>query len=188
MEPQWLVWIRLGIKVIARVEGVVALKVVNSAVILFRPGFETNVHNCSWLPSIFRRRLLLGVKFLNGIDGKVRCRSTLHAFGIDYRCRVVRIVVVDAIHDEVVVLGTISIGANREKTAARVALNTGPKGDKILKIAAIERQIVDGFIAYGAAQSVVRIFDERNIFGDRNRFGDRTGRQFEIDADVLSEL
>ncbi len=182
------VGVNYGVEVIAGVEEIVALKVVGGAVVVVGAGSEADVDDGAGLPAVFGGRIFHGVEFLNGVDGKVRGRSPLYAFGVNHGGGVVGIVVVGAVDDEVVVLGAIAIGADGEEAAAGIALDTGTKGDKVLEIAAVQGKVVNGFVVDGAAESGVGKFEERNFFGDDDGVRDGAGGKIEIQGEVFGDF
>ena len=100
------------VEVIARIKRVVALEEIRGAVDVVGPGLEPEVDDRARFPAIFGGGILLGVELLNRVDRQDRPGRALHAFGVDDRSAVVRIVVVDAVEDEIVVLGAIAVGAD----------------------------------------------------------------------------
>src|SRR5262249_7576504 len=132
MQQEFLLRIRPSIEVVARVEDVVAMEVVSGAVEVVGTGLEAEVDDRAGFPSILGCWILLRVEFLDGVDGQDGSRRSLHAFGIDDGGAVVRVVVVGAVDDEVVVLRTIAVRADRKKAAAGRALDAGPQYDQVL--------------------------------------------------------
>ena len=140
------------------------------------------------LQTVFGRRIFLCVEFLNGVNGEMASRSALNAFGVDDGGCVVRIVAIDTVNDEVVVFGTIAVGADREKSATGITLDTRAQGDEILEIAAIQRKVIDFFVAEGAAEGVVGSVEERNFFRDEDSVGNSAWAEIEVEVNVFSDL
>ncbi len=177
--------VNFRIKKVSRIEGIVAFKVVHGAVSVVRSGFQSNVDDRSRLPAILGRRILLRVELLNGVDGENRTGSSLHSFGIDDRPSVIGIVVIRAIHDKVVVLGTVSVGADGKEPAAGRPLYARPQDHEILEIAAVQWQIIDGLVRKCAAQCVVRRLHKRDLLGHFDDFRYAAGLHHQIQAYVL---
>src|SRR5262249_46837788 len=115
MQAQRLLRVGLGVEEIARVERIVALEGAGRAVEFIRPRLQSEVEDRAGLPSVFRRRVLLRVELLNRVNRQDRAWSALHAFGVDHGRAVIGIVVVGAVHNEIVVFGAIAVGADRKK-------------------------------------------------------------------------
>src|ERR1700722_1546174 len=81
-RPLFLRW---RVKVIACVPRAVASESVCGAVKAVCAGFDSNVDNCSGLPSVFGRRIFLNVEFLDGINGHQRGRITGNSWTVDDR-------------------------------------------------------------------------------------------------------
>ena len=116
-----------------------------------RSRLQPHIHDRSRLPPILCRRLFLCVEFLDCVNRQVSRRSSLHAFGVDDGGRIVRIIVIRAVDDEIVVLGPVAVGTDGEESAARIPLYPGTQGHQILKIAAVERKLVDRLVGERAA-------------------------------------
>ena len=91
-----------------------------------RAGFQADVDDRARLPSIFRGGMFLSVEFLNRIDGQMRSRRARNSFFIGDCCTVIRVVVVGAVDDEIVVFGAIAVGRDGMESAAGSAINAGP--------------------------------------------------------------
>src|SRR6185503_19489628 len=120
----------VGVEKIAGVEKAVAFEAVYRPVKIVCPRLQSEVYDCTRLPSVFRRRMFLSIELLNRINWKNGSGSSLHAFGIDHGCAVVRIVVIGAVDYEVIVLGPVPVRAYREEPAACGPLNSGAQHHK----------------------------------------------------------
>src|SRR5579862_7004970 len=109
-------------------------------------GLDSNVDDRSRLPAIVGFGTGLHIELLDGVNGQVRGRRSLHAFRIDHSGAVVSVVVVESIDHVVVVFRPISVRGGGEKSATGAALDAGLQNRKVLKVAAEKRQFVDGFI------------------------------------------
>src|SRR5258708_31024651 len=110
--------VNFRIEKVSRIESIVALEVIHRAVDVVRSGFQSDVYDRARLPAVLCGRILFRVELLNGVDRENRTGSSLHSLGIDDRPSVVRIAVIRAVDDEIVVLGTVSVRADGKKSAA----------------------------------------------------------------------
>src|SRR5882724_3371302 len=115
------------------------------------PGFNSDVDDRTRLQAVISFGAGLNVEFLDGINRQVGGGGPFDAFFIDYRRAVIGVVVVHSIYNKVVVLRTVSVSVDGEKSSARTALNARLQHHKILEIAAQERKLGDGLIGKRAA-------------------------------------
>src|SRR6266568_8504911 len=104
---------------------------------IIRARLDSEINDCPWLPAVLCWRVFLRVEFLNRIDGENAAGSSLHAFRVDHRRGVIGVVVVRAIHDEIVVLWPIAIRTNGEKPTTAAPLHARSQDHQILEIAAV---------------------------------------------------
>src|SRR3954468_12770954 len=163
MQQKFLLRIGLVVEVVPGVEHVVAVEVVAGTVEVVGAGLQSQVHNGAGLPSIFCRRILLRVELLDSVDWQNRSRCSLHAFSVDDGRAVIRIIVVGAVDDEVVIFGTVSVGTDGKESATWAALHTRAKNYEILEVAPIQWKVVDRLVREGTAQSVIRRLYKRGL-------------------------
>ena len=174
-----------GIEKVPSVKSVVTLEIVSGTVHIVGSRFDAQINDGPRLPSVFRRRVFLCVKFLNCVNGEDTPRSPLDAFRVYYSRSVVRIVVIRAVDDEIVVLRTVPVRADRKKATASCSLHSGPQDDEILKVAAVQRQIVYGFVCKRSAKRVIGSFHQRELLRHSDRFRYAAGLHRNVEADIF---
>src|SRR5581483_5046076 len=113
---------------------------------------QTYVHDRTWLPSVFRGRILLKVEFLDGINRQNGRGIAGDSRTIDNRLAGIRFAVEQAFDEIRVILRAQAVGTRRRKSTAGVAHYAGAQLQKVLVIAAAQGKIVDLFVTERAAQ------------------------------------
>ena len=179
---------RRGIEPVARVDGVVAVEVVGGTVKGIGAGLDADVDDGAGLPTVVGLGAGLNVEFLNGVDGENCGGRSLHTFRVDDGGAIVGVVVVDAVDDKVIFLGTVAVGGDGEETAAGLALNAGLKDGEILKITALERKFVDGLVGESLTEYVAGGVDNRGFAAHHHDFGACARLELNIDAGVFGDF
>src|ERR1700730_9843257 len=60
----------IGVEVITRIESIAAAIRVGRSVDRICAGFDSYVDGCAGLPAVFRARILLGLEFIDGVNGE----------------------------------------------------------------------------------------------------------------------
>src|SRR5215471_7971293 len=141
------------IKVVPCIKHIASTEPVSGAVNLVRPRFQPYAGDRSGLPAEFRFGIDLCIEFLNGVDGNELSRVPKDGSGVRYAKSHKRFVIRDAVYDEAGVFRTNAVGSLRPRTPTGIDRSAGAQREQVLVIAAIQRQIVDNFVANGAAQS-----------------------------------
>jgi hypothetical protein len=97
---------------VARVERIVAMKVVRRAVKFVGARFNTNIDGCSGLEAILGGWVLFSGKLLNGVQWKVRGWCARYSLLVGHCRRVVWVVVVASVYNVVVILRPIAVGGD----------------------------------------------------------------------------
>src|SRR5713226_2945797 len=139
------------IEVVAGVEGIRAAKAISGAVNFVGTGLQADAGDGPWLPAEFRLGIHLGIELLNGVDGYQSCGITQNSSGIGHAEAHESFVIGDTIDNETGVLRTNAVGRLRPRTATRIDRSAGTQGDEILVVASVQREVVDNFVADGAA-------------------------------------
>ena len=198
MLPQRTLRAGRWVEVIPRVERIIAFEEVGSPVNIIRPRLDAQVDDGARLPSVFCWRVFLRVELLDRVDRKNRPGCSLHSFGVDHGRSVVRIVVVCAVKDEIIVLGSVAVRTDGEKPSPAAPLHSRSQDHEILEIAAVQGEIIDGLVRKSSAQRVIGSLHQRQLFCHGDRFRYAAGlhgqiqtyvfRYFELDAAALDFL
>ena len=130
----------IGIEIVARVQGSVAAKHECAAVQVVGAGLQSHIHDCSRLPAVFRRRILLQVEFLNRVNRKNRRRVSGDARSVHDGLAGVGLAVEQAFDVIRVVFGAQAVGAGGGKSAAGITHDAGTQLQQILVVTATQRQ------------------------------------------------
>src|SRR6267143_3375431 len=177
-----------GIEVIASIKGVGAAEGIGGAVNLIGARLQADAGDGARLPAKFGLGIDLRVELLNCIDGNKRGCIAQDGCRVSYTQAHKCFVIGDAVDDKTGVLRANAVCGLRPRAAARVNRSARTQGDEILVVAAIQRQVVDDFVADGAAQRGGGGIHHGNFFGDGDRFSCRAGLEHGVDTDVLANL
>src|SRR4029077_3576046 len=154
------------IKKIARVHCAVTAKCERGPGQSFGPRFQSYIDDRSWFPAIFSRRVLLQIKFLNGVNRQNGGGVYYNSGAVDDALSREGLGIVQTVNQVSVVFGAKPVGAGGGESSAGITNYARTQLQQVLVIAAIQRQIVDFSIAECAAQCGGSCIDQRNVFGD----------------------
>ena len=146
---------------------------------------NSDVNDRAWLPSVFSRGVLLQVEFLNRVDRENGRRVAGDSRSVNDCLPGVGLTVVQAINEVGIVLGAQAVGARGGEATARIAHHARTELQQVLVVTAIERQIVDLFVAESPAQSGGGRIQQRHVFGDYDGFRNASRLQRQVDTNVL---
>ena len=112
----------------------------------------------------------------------------LHTLGVDHRGRIVRVVVVGAIDDEIIVFREIPIGTNGEESAAGITFESGTKHHQVLEVPPIQRRVSDCSVREGTPECVIGGFNQGCLTGDFDHFIGSAGVKLEVKMDITSHF
>ena len=179
-----------GAEGIARIGGLgVPSKGVGRAVKAVRAGLDADVDDRAFLPAIFRLGILLGVEFLDGVDGQNGAGISAAVSAIERRRA-------NRLADRGDALSTVRTSkpsrAGRWCSASGGASHgrnhAGTQLQQALEVAAIQGQGVDGLIADGTAQGGIGGVDRGNFSGDGDRLGLLARLHHQVHANILTDL
>src|SRR5579872_23188 len=153
-----------------------------------RAGFNSNIDDGARLPTIFRARILLRFKFIDSIDREHRSGITGGHDRIHHALRHPRIVAIDTVYHEEVVMGAQTVGTLGPARVANIFGYAGAQVEQILKVSAVQGQVVDDCVLQCSAKLGVRGFDERNLLGYRNGLCLLAGLQREVNPKFLADF
>ena len=164
------------------------MEIVCGTVELVGAAFQADVDDGSGFPSILRSLVLLVVKFLDRVKRQVAGRCSLNSGVVQNGLTVVRVVVVGAIDNVVIVVGPVAIRGRGVKAASGNALHSRPELQQVLEIPPLQRQLVNSFVRDGAPERVGCRFYQRLLAGHFHHFGNLTGMKRQVDADVSRDF
>src|SRR6266581_1405324 len=115
-------------------------------------GFQADTGDCAWFPTEFGLGIDLCVEFLNGIDRYKSGSIADHRGSIGDAQAHKSFVVGYAVDDVTRILWANPVGALGPGTTTWIDHGARAEGDKILIVAAIQREVIDDFIADSSAQ------------------------------------
>ena len=192
--------IRIAVKKISRVHGVVAQEFESRTVKMIRPRLGDDVDHRAAVASVFGAELRLQVEFLDRVNRQNRSRSSADAGLVESGIVEKRIVVVGAV--ERVVVGAVAAAVNRELSksaldrghARRLHRRAWHQRHQLSEIASVQRQIRHQLLVHNLAQHIARAVDKRTLFCDRDlllpsfhlrQIEVRSGIQADIHHDIL---
>ena len=145
------------------------MEVVGASVNVIGSGLQSEIHDHTGFHAIVCRRTLLSVEFLDGVHREKASRSACYAGFIHDCFPVIHVVVVGAIDEEIIVVGTIPVRCDRVKPSTRRTLHTGMKRQQVLEIAALQREFAYRFVPEHGVQGAVDGIGERTFRRDDYR-------------------
>src|SRR6267142_197936 len=164
----------IRIAVYVRIEVVASIPTGRPAVRVCGPvngigsGFNSDVNYRARLPTVFRARILLCLEFVDGIDGQHRSRVARGHDCVHHALRHPGIVAVDAVHHEEIVVGPETVGALCPAGVADVFRHAWAQVEQVLKVSAVQGEVVDDFILQRSTEFSVGGFHQRDLFGNGN--------------------
>src|SRR3954453_1610293 len=123
--------LRAGVEVISGVNGSISVEIVSRTVDLITARFQSDVHHHSrFFPEVCLR-MFLRVELLNGIQRKRAGGRSRNSSVIHHGFAVVRVVVIGAIQNVIVVIWTQTVRSYGVKSTARVALDSGMQLEQV---------------------------------------------------------
>ena len=181
LEREW----RFGGEEIVGVPGIGAAVGVCGSMESIAAGLNADVDDGARLPAIFGARILIGLEFVDGVDGQHRSGIARGHDGVHDALRHPGVVAVDAIHHEEIVVRAETVGALRPAGVAGVFGHAGAQVEQVFKVAPVERQIVDHLVGERAPKFRTGGVECRRFIGHRDGLRLIARLQREIGSEIL---
>src|SRR5882672_4243424 len=140
-------WQRRRVEGVPSIEGSRSSKKERRTVHRVATGLYAGVDDGAGFPAIFRFRILLGIKFLNGVDRQRRRRIASGDGRVENARARVRIIFPHAVQQIANVLRAGSIGGAGGASATGVNRHARTQGKQVDVVAAIQGQVIDRLVA-----------------------------------------